>query len=94
MPTFDVAHIREQQQDMIIVPLDYNFELKMQHEQQAAARELQLRATAAGLAGRVVVIWDAGDGKIKFIAPQPWHPFFRNVSLAFVARNINKKLSW
>lgn len=94
MPSFEVAHLREQGQDMVIIPLDYDFELKTPSEQQAAVTELQLRARAAGLAGRVVVIWDAGGGRAKFIAPQPWHPFFRNLSLASVVRNINKMLSW
>jgi hypothetical protein len=94
MPSFEIAHIQEQGQNMIIVPLDHNFEWKLQSEQRAAAAEIQARATAAGLAGHVAVIWEVGNGGRRFIAPQEWHPFLRTVSLAFVARNINKTLSW
>lgn len=94
MPSFEIAHIREQGQDMIIVPLNQDFELQSYPAQQSAVTELQLRARAAGLAGRIVPVWDGGNGRMKFIAPQNWHPFFRSLSLALVARNLNKTLSW
>jgi hypothetical protein len=94
MPSFQIVHIREQGQDIIIVPLDYSFERKREEEQRDAVEEFQLHATAAGLAGTVTIVWDAGGGRTKFIAPHPWHPFFRSLSLAHVARLINRTLSW
>ncbi len=93
MPSFDVAHIREQGVDVIIVPLDSSFGSKSQSDQNAAIAELQARATSAGLAGTVVPVWDSG-GRMAFIAPPNWHPFFQSINLAHVFANINRKLYW
>jgi len=93
MPSFDVAHIREQGQNIIIVPMDRSFG-HMTHQQRAEqAALLQQYAASAGLAGTVVPVWDSGGGRMAFLAPTPWHPFFRNVSLRFVAANINRRLT-
>lgn len=94
MPSVKVAHLREQGQNMIIVPLDSSFGREPQPQQDATIRELQMRASGAGLAGRVVPVWDNGGGRMAFIAPQPWHPFFRSLSLQAVWGNVNRELSW
>ena len=93
MPHFRIAHLREQGQNMVIVPLDSSFGHKTREDQDTMITELQLRARAAGLAGTVVPVWESG-GRMSFIAPQPWHPFFRSLSITGVLRNINKELSW
>ncbi len=93
MPQLKVAHLREQGQDMIIIPLDQNFDYKSSADQNAALNELQMRASAAGLAGAVALIWLHGRGT-KFMAPPPWHPFFRTLSLQSVWQSLNKTLSW
>jgi hypothetical protein len=94
MPSFEVAHIRQQGIDLIVVPLDHSFRVKTQSEQHAVVNELQLRSNAAGLAGTVVPVWDNGGGRMAFIAPQPWHPFFRSMSLGAVWNNVNRQVSW
>lgn len=94
MPTFNIAHVREQGQDMIIVPLSHEFELKTDVEKEEVMTEFQLRSRAAGLAGRVVLVWDAGGGRTRFIAPQPWHPFFQSISLSQIQSALNRTLSW
>ena len=58
MPTFRVAHLREQGQNIIIVPLDPDFGRKPRNEQHDVMAELQARANSAGLAGTVVPVWD------------------------------------
>lgn len=93
MARFEIAHIREQGQDMIIVPLDRSFQYKSAAEQNAVRASLQLYARTAGLAGTVVPVWDSGGGRIAFLAPRPWHPFFSSLILADVARLINKTLT-
>jgi len=92
MPHFDVAHIREQGQDMIIVPLGREFQHRTQAEQEDTLDALQSCARSARLAGTVVAVWDAGGGRMAFIAPQPWHPFFRSLDLNAVLRSINKRM--
>lgn len=59
-----------------------------------AKAEIQMRASAAGLAGTVVPVWNAGGGRMGFLAPLQWRGFFQGLSLAFVARNLNRVLSW
>ena len=94
MPRFKVAHIREQGVDLIIVPLESAFGFKGASEQRAAVAELQVRAGAAGLAGTVVPVWDGGGGRMSFMAPQGWHPFFQGLSLPDVGAMINKEIWW
>jgi hypothetical protein len=93
MPHFRIAHLREQGQSMVIVPLDSSFGHKTSDDQNAMITELQLRARAAGVAGTVVPVWESG-GRMSFMAPRPWHPFFKSLSIPAVLRNINKELSW
>jgi hypothetical protein len=93
MPTFKVAHLREQGQDMVIVPLDSSFGHKTSADQEAIIADLQMHSLAAGLAGTVVPVWEQ-SGRMAFIAPTPWHPFFKSLSLQAVFANVNKELSW
>lgn len=94
MPSLQVAHVREQGVDLIIAPLDYTFGCRTPAEQQAAIREIQVRSSVAGLAGTVVPVWDSGGGRMGFIAPRNWHPFFRSLSLSAVWGSVNRQLSW
>ncbi len=93
MPRFKVAHLREQGQRHTYVPLESSFEHKLDSVQQDVIEELQVRANNAGLRGSVVVVWEYG-GKMRFIAPRPWHPFFQGLHLGLVMANINRELSW
>ncbi len=94
MPNFKVAHIREQGIDLIIVPLECIFGSQARSQQDAEIHQLQMGSNAAGLAGTVVPVWDAGGGRMGFIAPTRWHPFFASLSLGQVFQNINKEISW
>ena len=93
MTTFDVAHIHEQGVDLIIVLLDSSFGYKTAIEQKEITAALQKCAVAAGLAGAVVPVWDAGGGQTGFLAPPNLHPFFSSINLGFVAAHINCKLT-
>ncbi len=93
MPRFKVAHLHEQGQDMVIVPLEGSFDYKSDEEQQAIIEELQLHSRGAGLKGTVVPVWQK-SGRMAFIAPTPWHPFFRSLSLQTVFANVNKEIYW
>jgi hypothetical protein len=93
MPRYEVAHLREDGQDMIIFPLDDSFEYKSERDKHAILEELEARAHAAGLAGTGVALWECG-GRTKFIAPKPWHPFFREFGMAEALQYINVEVSW
>jgi hypothetical protein len=93
MPNFKIAHLRQQGQDMIVVPLEASFGNKSNDDQLAGIAELQAHARGAGLAGTIVPVWESG-GRMSFIAPTPWHPFFKSLSMVGVMRNLNKELWW
>lgn len=93
MARFEVAHLREQGQDIIIVVVDRSFGYKSNAEQNQIRASIQACATSAGLAGTVVPVWDNGGGRMAFLAPRPWAPFFQSMTLADVAANINRELT-
>ena len=92
MTTFEVAHLREQGQDIIIVVVADAFGSYGNIKQNQLCQLLQEAASSAGLAGTVVPVWDAGFGRLGFLAPNPWHSYFRGLTLADVAVNINREL--
>jgi hypothetical protein len=85
MATYDVAHIHQQGQDIIMVLVD-------REPTRAQMAALQYGATSAGLRGTVVPVWEQ-FGRPHFIAPHPWHPFFRSLSWDVILANVNRKLT-
>lgn len=92
MSKYKIAHVKEQGQQMIIIPLDSSFHHKTSDQQSSIRNTLQSCASSAGLAGTVVLVWQ-NSGRMHFIAPQPWHPFFRTLSWNAVISNLNKELT-
>lgn len=89
MPSYAIAHVQKNGQDMIIVPVNDNFGHSPSTEQHAFIRNLQARAISAGLAGTVVPVWSRG-----FIAPRPWHPFFQSLPCLAVHGMLNRQIRW
>ena len=92
MPTLKVAHIQEQGVDLIIVPLTPSFGQQPLAQQQRTIETLQMNATLAGLKGEVVPVWDVGGGKMGFVAPANYHPYFRSIGLDLVFANLNQEI--
>ena len=93
MDRFQIAHVHEQDMALIIVPLDDAFRHRSALEQLRVRAALQASATIAGLDGSVVPVWDAGDGRMAFLAPLDCHPFLSGIDLAFVFDHINGELA-
>ena len=93
MPSFDVAHIHEQGQDMLLFPLANDFGLKTQAQQNAVLAELQMRARSAGLAGQAAAVWES-QGRTWTLGPEPWRSFLGSIDLGFVLANVNREISW
>jgi hypothetical protein len=94
MPQFNVAHLREQGQDMLLFALEgSSFHNKSESQQSEILAELQLRANRAGLAGQAAIFWDYGSSGY-FRGPRPWHPFLRSVSTSWVVSQANRTISW
>jgi len=92
MPTFKIAHVREQGVDLIIIPMERSFAYRPSSDQQAIIAQLQAYAISAKLAGTVTPVWDYGQGEMGFIAPESWHPFFQSIGLSWVSARLNREL--
>jgi hypothetical protein len=92
MQKYGVAHINEQGVDLVIIPLADDYEWKTGAHQRQIIAGLQVCASAAGLRGTVVPVWQAG-GYMKFIAPPHWHSFLQSIDMNYVAANVNRELS-
>ena len=93
MPAFKLAHIREQGQDMIFIPLDAAFGRLPFEDQTAQIAELQARANSAGLAGLVVACWHELS-RWHFLGPPQWRAFFESLPPEWISMNINRELTW
>jgi len=93
MPSIKVAQLNEQGQEMVIVIMDSSFARASLSQQEATIEQLQSLSNASGLKGTVAMVWDA-DGKMDYLVPQPWHEFFRSLTLEDVRSRVNADISW
>src|SRR5436309_13315034 len=93
MPTFQVAHLRHDGQDLIIVPVDRSFGKRSPGEQARIQEAFQRSAAAADVPGVVVPVWEDESGRMAFRASPPWHDFFKSIDLVYVVSELNRNLS-
>jgi hypothetical protein len=93
MPRYEVAHIREHGTDIVIIPLEPTFDSKSPAEKTRTRDELQLKATAAGLAGTVALVWEHND-RMAFFGPNNLHTYLGSLNMALVLQSVNKFISW
>ena len=93
MEQFQVAHLNIQNVNLIVVFVNADLGLRMPIEQQKVLHALQSCASAAGLAGNVVPVWQDSFGRLIFIAPPTQHAFFKSVTFEYLQSSINKTLS-
>jgi hypothetical protein len=93
MPSIKVAQLNEQGQDMVIVIMDPAFALASPTQQEATIGQLQAKSNACCLKGTVAMVWDDG-GRMDYLVPQPWHEFFRSITLDDVRGRLNAEISW
>ena len=93
MANFDVAHLRIQSVDVVIVFLNQAFDHKSQQEQNEVSNAFQICSQQAGLAGNVVLVWTDSLGQFKFLAPSNQHAFFRTADYRQLYGQVNKRLT-
>lgn len=93
MPVFQVAHIRRDGQDIIIVPVDRTFGKRSPSEQARIQEAFQRSAVAVEMTGVVVPVWEDAAGRMAFRAPPPWHEFLKSIDMVYVATALNRTLS-
>ena len=94
MPEFDIAHFKEQGQDVIAVFVSDQVEDLSEVEQNHLCRELQFRANNAGISGNVALVWQEPSGHLGYRVPSNWKPFFDDLDYDRLADNINTRLRW
>jgi hypothetical protein len=93
MPTFQVAHLQRDGQDIIIVPVDRTFGKRSPAEQARIQEAFQRSAVSVEMAGVVVPVWEDPSGRMAFRAPPPWHDFLKSIDMVYVATALNRTLS-
>jgi hypothetical protein len=93
MPTFQVAHLRHDGRELIIVPVDRSFGKRSPAEQARIQEAFQRSAAAVDMAGVVVPVWEDSTGRMAFRAPPPWHDFLKSIDMIYVATALNRSLS-
>ena len=88
--SYRIAHIREQGQDMIFIPVQ-SLSHASHNDIVAIVDGLQRCAVAAGLAGTVVLCWQSG-GQTRFMGPPQWAQLFNSLSWERVHASRNKVL--
>lgn len=90
--TFQVAHVREQGQQVILIVVNSAFGRMGSSEQQRQYAALQRCATAAGMAGTVALVWEDGDRLVTY-GPTQWQAFLQSLDPLTVQASINKQLT-
>jgi hypothetical protein len=93
MPTFQVAHLQHNGQDIIIVPVDRTFGKRSPAEQARIQEAFQRSAVCVEMNGVVVPVWEDAAGRMAFRAPPPWHAFLKSIDMVYVATALNRVLS-
>jgi predicted class III extradiol MEMO1 family dioxygenase len=91
MGRFQVAHIREQGQDLIVIFVSDAMHYEPDTERSKALLSLQIASRRAGLAGAVVLVWEYA-GQMEVFCHTAFHNFFQSVPYQLLAANINKTL--
>jgi hypothetical protein len=89
---FEVAHIQEQGQDIIIVIVSPSFHSQDADTQMQIYTEIEACARSAQLGGGLVLVYNQGL-RFAFYGPRLWHSFFQSVDKDWVASRINGKLT-
>jgi hypothetical protein len=92
MERFQVAHIREQGQDLVIVVVNTSVHHKSDSEKAEILATLQRASISAGLAGTAVLAWES-NGILNVYCNFAFHAFFRSITYEAVLASINKTLS-
>jgi hypothetical protein len=89
--TFEVAHIREQGENVILIVVSPSFGSRSSSAQAATHTALEIAAHRAGLAGGVALVWDNG-GRVMTYGPRQWAGYLQGLSWPYIAANVNRTL--
>ncbi len=94
MPSFMVAHVKHKGVDLVLIPLEEEFDRYSPEDKAALVAELRKRSKEAGLLGTVVPVWKTANEHMKFVAPRDMHELFKGVDVNWVLASVNRDLTW
>jgi hypothetical protein len=92
MHTVDVAFVRIDGRDLILVPVHPRFGMKSADAMLVYTERLRKLAHSAGLSGDVVPVWDDGDGGLMAYARPSLLPHIGRLHWNVVLRHVNVRL--
>lgn len=92
MHTVDVAFVRIDDRDLILVPVHPRFGMKSADAMLIYTSRLRKLAHAAGLSGDVVPVWDDGDGGLMAYARPSLLPHIGRLNWNITLRHVNVRL--
>ena len=93
MDSLPIARLNIQDVKVAIAFLDTAFDAQAPAARRQVYESLRGLAARAGLAGDIVLVWQDGSGRTRFIAPPPQHPFFQIASYDQLHAQINGTLT-
>jgi len=90
--TIPVAHLNIRGATILAVFPEPVFDSRTPRERSEAYAALQAAAARQGFTGDLAVVWEDSQGRTRFIAPAPQHPFFQVVSYGQLRAQVNGAL--
>ena len=92
LPNYNVAHTRASEADLIIAPFPASFGRLGVAQQQKAIQAVTAAARLYQLGGTVIAIYPGEKGKAEFVAPAAYDRFLSKLTLASVAKMLNRAI--
>lgn len=92
METFQVAHIKHDGQDVILVLVTNSFASNTTAKKNEIYAAMQSAATSAGLAGGVVLVWDQSGRPVSW-GPTAWQSYLSSITWDYILSNVNRSLT-
>jgi hypothetical protein len=92
---YDIAHVKEGGQDMIIIPVSDRFGFQSPRIQEQFYTDMEVCAKSTGLSGTVVLMTENRRGQTNFYGPKEWGSFFKHwdITMNWVRARINYELT-
>jgi hypothetical protein len=87
--TIPVAYLNIRGAAIAVVFPDAAFDSRSPKERSETYAALQAAAARDGFSGNVAAVWEDAQGRTKFIASAPQHPFFQVVNYSQLRAQVN-----
>jgi hypothetical protein len=93
MVQYQVARLHDQGQDIYAIIVEPRYGGLTCEDKNQIRKSIKLCARSAGLDGVIVTVWNAGGGRMGFLAPEQLTTFFHNITIADVMAKVSLTLT-